>query len=64
MILGSQHVKKSNPITGLDRPKSSRRLGFPDFKTIGTSRWYGCQPYAPAVFIPQEIYLVLISVRG
>jgi hypothetical protein len=24
----------------------------------------GCQPYAPAVFTPQEIFLVLISVRG
>ena len=24
----------------------------------------GCQPYAPAAFYPQEIFLVLISVRG
>jgi hypothetical protein len=24
----------------------------------------GCQPYAPAAFIPQEIFLVLISIRG
>jgi hypothetical protein len=24
----------------------------------------GCQPYAPATFTPQEIFLVLISVRG
>jgi hypothetical protein len=24
----------------------------------------GCQPYAPAAFTPQEIFLVLISVRG
>jgi len=23
-----------------------------------------CQPYAPTVFTPQEIFLVLISVRG
>ena len=23
-----------------------------------------CQPYAPAKFTPQEIFLVLISVRG
>jgi hypothetical protein len=24
----------------------------------------GCQPYAPAIFTPQELFLVLISVRG
>jgi len=24
----------------------------------------GCKPYAPAAFTPQEILLVLISVRG
>ena len=24
----------------------------------------GCQPYAPAAFTPQEMLLVLISVRG
>ena len=24
----------------------------------------GCQPYAPAAFPPQEIFLVLISVKG
>jgi len=44
--------------------KGSRRMRFPDFKTIGTWRWLGCQPYASAVFTPQEIFLVLISVRG
>jgi len=25
-------------------PKDSRSLGLPDFKTIGTWKWYGCQP--------------------
>jgi len=25
--------------------------------------WYGCQPYVPAAFTPQEMFLVLISVR-
>jgi len=30
----------------------------------GDSKWKGCQPYAPATFTPQEIFLVLISVRG
>ena len=45
-------------------PEGSRRLRLPDFKTIDTWRWWGCQPYAPAAFTPQEIFLVLISVRG
>ena len=43
---------------------SSMLLRLPDFKTIDTWRWYGCQFYAPAAFIPQEIFLVLISFRG
>jgi hypothetical protein len=44
-------------------PEGSRRLRLSDFKTIGTWRWQGCQAYAPAAFIPQKIFLVLISVR-
>ena len=42
----------------------SWRQSLSDFKTIGTSRWQACQPYAPAAFTPLEICLVLISVRG
>jgi hypothetical protein len=34
----------------LTGPEGSRRLRFPDLKTIGTWRWQGCQPYAPAAF--------------
>ena len=45
-------------------PEGSRRLRLPDFKTIGTWGWQGCQPYAPAAFTSREIFLVLISVRG
>ena len=41
--------------------EGSRRLRLPDFKTVGTWRRKGCQPYAPA---GQETFLVLISVRG
>jgi hypothetical protein len=37
-------------------------LRLPDFKTIDTWRWQRCQPYTPAAFTPQEIFLVLISV--
>jgi len=45
-------------------PERSRRLSLTNFKTIGTVRWWGCQPYAPAAFTLQEIFLVLIYVRG
>jgi len=57
--------------TGLDRhgqawtgPYDHGKLRLPDFQTIDTLRQQGCKPYAPATFIPQEILLVLISVRG
>jgi hypothetical protein len=36
-------------------PEGSRRLRLPDFKTIGTWRWQGCQPYASAAFTPRAI---------
>ena len=36
------------------RPEVSRRYRFPDFKTIGTKRWWGCQPYAPAAITPRK----------
>ena len=55
---------KAIPLQAWTDPKGSRRLRLPDFKTIGTWRWQGCQPYAPASFTPQEIFLLLISVRG
>ena len=49
------------PIRG---PQGYRRLRLPHFEAVGTWRWQGCQPHAPAAFTPQEIFLVLISVRG
>ena len=55
---------KAIPLQAWTGPDGSRRLRFPDFKTIGTWRWQGCQPCAPAAFYPQEIFPVLISVRG
>jgi len=38
---------KVNVWTG---PEDSRRLRLPDFETVGTWMWYGCQSYAPAAF--------------
>ena len=55
---------KAIPLQAWTGPEGSRGLSFPDFKTIGTWRWQGCQPYAPAAFYPQEIFPVLIPVRG
>ena len=52
------------PLQAWTGPEGSSRLRPPDIKTIGTWRWQGCQPYAPAAFIPQEIILVLMSFRG
>jgi hypothetical protein len=36
------------PLQALVGPEGSRRLRLPIFKTIGTWRWHGCQPYALA----------------
>ena len=55
---------KAIPLQAWTGPEGSRMLRLPDFKTVGTWRWQGCQPYAPAAFYPQEMFPVLISVRG
>jgi hypothetical protein len=54
-------LRQSNPCTA---PEGSRSLNLLDCKTIGTLIWHGCQPYVPAVFTPQKIFLVLIYVGG
>ena len=56
-------TSKAIPLQAWTGPEGSRRLRFPDFKTVSTWRWQGCQPHAPAAFTPQEIFLVFISVR-
>jgi hypothetical protein len=45
---------KAIPLEALKGPEGSRRLKLPDFKTIGTCRWQGCQPYAPVTFTPRK----------
>jgi hypothetical protein len=59
-----QVKRKASPLQAWTGPEGSRRMRLPDFKTVGTWRWECCQSYAPAAFTPQEIFLVLISVRG
>jgi len=55
---------KAIPLQAWTGPEGSRRLKLPYFKTFVTRRWQACQPYGPDDFSPQEIFLVLISVRG
>jgi len=50
----TQGKEKATPLQAWTDPEGSRRLRLPDFKTIGTRRWYGCQPYAPAAFTPRK----------
>jgi len=52
---------KGVPLQAWSGPEGSRKLMIPDFVTTAQD---GCRPYAPAAFTPQEILLVLISVRG
>ena len=52
------------PVQTWKGPEGSRRFRLSVFKTQGTWKCKSCQPCAPAAFTPQEIILVLISVRG
>jgi hypothetical protein len=42
------------PLQAWTGPEGSRRMGLPDFKTIGTWSWSGCQPQAPAAFTSRK----------
>jgi hypothetical protein len=48
--------RKAIPLQALTDPEGSRSLRLPDFKTIGTRRWKGCQPYTPAAFTPRKYF--------
>jgi hypothetical protein len=50
---------KAIPLQTWTGPEGSRRLRLPDFTTIGTWRWWGCQPYAPVAFTP-----LIISIKN
>ena len=57
ILKGKQSVRRSLDgkaisLEAWTSPEGSKRLRLPDFKTIGTWSWEGCQPYA---FTPQEI---------
>ena len=51
------------PLQAWRGPEGSRKLGS-QITWQGHSMMVGCQLYAPSAFTPQEILLVIISVRG
>jgi hypothetical protein len=57
---------KAIPLQVWTGPQGPRRLELPDFKTIDTLWWQGCQPYAPAVFTPRKYswYSFLLEVES
>ena len=45
-------------------PRGFQEVKVPRLHDNGPEWWWGCQPYTPAAFYPQEMLLVLISVRS
>jgi hypothetical protein len=45
---------KAIPLQAWTGLEGSRSVRLPDFKTIGTWKWWGCQPYAPDAFTPRK----------
>ena len=43
---------KAIPLQAWTDPEGSKWLRIPEFKTLGTRRWSGCQSYEPAAFNP------------
>ena len=57
---------KAIPLHDWTGPEGSRKLRLPDFKTIATWRWLGCQPNAPVIFTTTKYswYLFLLEAES
>ena len=60
----SKYALKSKPITGLDRPWGLQVFEAATFHDNRHMKMAMSSAFAPADFIPQEIFLVLSSVKG
>ena len=63
---GDNHCWRCKTKLSIYRPRQAPRVlgDWSSLQTLGTWRCQGCQPYAPVDFTPQEVFLVLISVKG